>query len=97
VYEHLGAAVRVQRHQRATQHLRLAEREEIRVGLERGERLRAIARTLRRNVSCISREIARNGGRAAYRAYRADQHVIRAACAATRDAHSEQRRVAAGD
>jgi transposase, IS30 family len=68
----------VQRHQRATRHLRLAEREEIRVGLERGERLRAIARTLRRNVSCISHEVARNGGRAAYRAYRADQHVIRA-------------------
>ena len=68
VYEHLGAAVLVQRHQRATQHLGLAEREEIRAGLVRGESLRAIARSLRRNVSCVSREVARNGGRAAYRA-----------------------------
>lgn len=88
VYEHLGAAVLVQRHQRSARHLRLAEREEIRAGLERGESLRAIARSLRRNVSCISREVARNGGRVAYRAYRADQRAVRAA------ARPRERRIA---
>jgi transposase, IS30 family len=51
-------------------YLSVAEREEISLGLARGESLRAIARGLGRPVSTVSREVARNGGRAGYRAYR---------------------------
>lgn len=47
--------------------LSLDDRIEIRVGLERQQSLRAIARRLQRNVSTISREVAANGGRSAYR------------------------------
>ena len=61
VYEHLGAATLVLRHHRAAHHLRVEEREEIRAGIVRGESLRAIARALHRNVSCLSREVERNG------------------------------------
>jgi len=79
VYEHLGAATLVLRHHRAAHHLRVEEREEIRAGIVRGDSLRAIARTLHRSVSCLSREVERNGGRGAYRAYRADQRAVQAA------------------
>jgi IS30 family transposase len=53
-------------------YLSMAEREEISLGLARGESLRAIARGLGRPVSTVSREVARNGGRARYRAFRAE-------------------------
>ncbi|MER7014085.1 IS30 family transposase [Saccharopolyspora sp. NPDC000359] len=53
--------------------LTLAEREEISRGLAAGEWLRQIARRLGRDVSVVSREINRNGGRRAYRAIEADQ------------------------
>ncbi|MFC0081514.1 helix-turn-helix domain-containing protein [Aciditerrimonas ferrireducens] len=43
--------------------LELGEREEIRVGLVRGESLRQIARHIERPVSTIAREVDRNGGR----------------------------------
>ena len=51
VYEHLGAATLVLRHNRAAHHLRVEEREEIRAGIVCGDSLRAIARALNRNVS----------------------------------------------
>lgn len=53
--------------------LSLAEREEISRGLIIKQSLRAIARHLRRAPSTISREVYRNGGRAAYRATSSDQ------------------------
>lgn len=49
-----------------------AEREEISRQLCAGASLRSIARLLKRDPSTISREIARNGGRDAYRARNAD-------------------------
>ena len=51
--------------------LSLREREEIRVGLERGATFTAIARVIGRAVSTVSREVAANGGRDAYRAHTA--------------------------
>ena len=51
--------------------LSLAEREEIHLGLERGESFAAIAWRLGRVTSTVSREVHRNGGREGYRASRA--------------------------
>jgi IS30 family transposase len=51
--------------------LSLAEREEIRAGLERGETFTAIAMAIGRVVSTVSREVAANGGRDGYQAWRA--------------------------
>src|SRR3954453_3689971 len=53
--------------------LTLAEREEISLGLREGASFTAIARKLGKAVSTVSREVARNGGRAGYRAWRAHQ------------------------
>ena len=58
---------------RSVRQLSLHEREEISRGLAAGESLRCIAGRLGRAPSTISRELARNGGRRAYRAHRADQ------------------------
>lgn len=49
-------------------HLSLEERKEISRGVARGDSLRSIAKTLGRAPSTISRELARNKGRARYRA-----------------------------
>lgn len=61
--------------------LTLHEREEIRVGIERGETDRAISRRLDRHRLTINAEITRNGGRAAYSATdaqrRADERRLR--------------------
>jgi transposase, IS30 family len=59
--------------------LALAEREELSRGLRTGESLRAIARRLGRSPSTIVREVARNGGRTAYRAWRAEHEAARRA------------------
>jgi len=60
---------------RSQQVLTLAEREDISRGIASGCALRVIARGLRRPPSTVSREIARHGGRAQYRAGAADQQA----------------------
>ena len=57
-----------------------SEREEISRGLVAGQSLREISRGLGRSPSTVSREVARNGGRRAYRACRADRVALRRAC-----------------
>ncbi|MFT7461275.1 MAG: IS30 family transposase, partial [Planctomycetota bacterium] len=58
---------------RSTTALSVAEREEISRGLVSGDSMRAIAATLGRPPSTVSREIKRNGGLVNYRATHADQ------------------------
>jgi len=53
--------------------LTLSEREEISRGVVAGQSIRAIAASLARAPSTLSREINRNGGRRDYRASKADQ------------------------
>lgn len=60
---------------RAPRTLQTAEREEISRGLAAGVRLRALARQLGRAPSTISREVARHGGPARYRAAEADRRA----------------------
>src|SRR5271165_5994187 len=52
-------------------HLTLEDREQILVGLGRGESLRSIAVGLGRSPSTVSREVAANGGAANYGAFSA--------------------------
>ncbi|WP_232062347.1 IS30 family transposase [Variovorax sp. PBS-H4] len=58
---------------RSPRHLTMQEREEISRGLALGESCRVIAGRLGRAPSSVSREIARNGGAAKYRALAADE------------------------
>src|ERR1700719_3573742 len=55
--------------------LTLAEREDISRGIASGSSNREIAKRLRRACSTVSREVARHGGRAQYRANTADQQA----------------------
>lgn len=57
----------------------LAEREEIRAGITRGDSLTEIAGVLGRSASTISREVSRNGGRSWYRAVAAQERADREA------------------
>lgn len=56
------------------------ERAQIAARLELDQGVREIAAVLGRSPSTISREIARNGGRARYRSLRAEQRAQRCAC-----------------
>jgi IS30 family transposase len=58
---------------RSSRSLTLADREEISRGIASGRTLRSIALRLGRAPSTISRELDRNGGRAGYRAHKADE------------------------
>jgi DNA-binding IclR family transcriptional regulator len=53
----------------------LEEREEISLGLHRGASFSSIAAGLGRSLSTVSREVAANGGRGDYRAWRAHQRA----------------------
>jgi transposase, IS30 family len=64
---------------RGTRRLSLDERVEIRVGLEQGLSLRAIARRIRRDPATVSREVRVNGGRACYRPMRAQRRATQRA------------------
>jgi IS30 family transposase len=70
---HGGIAPPVRRRSRRA--LTLAEREDISRGIASGSSLRVIAQHLSRTASTISRELARHGGRAQYRANQADQQA----------------------
>jgi len=62
---------------RAAMQLTLEEREEIRAGLSAKMSIRAIARSLNRSPSTISREVSRNRGRRWYKAVAADRRAWR--------------------
>lgn len=55
--------------------LQLAEREEISLGLSKGESCSSIAGRIGRSASTVCREVAANGGVAEYRAWRAHQRA----------------------
>jgi IS30 family transposase len=55
--------------------LSLAEREEISLGLGRGESFAAMGSRLDRSTSTVSREVAANGGRDHYRAWRSHERA----------------------
>ncbi len=65
--------IRPRRRRRSRWTLALSEREEISRGVVAGQSVRAIALSLGRAPSTVSREINRNGGRRRYRANKADQ------------------------
>jgi len=73
-----GGVAREPRH-RAKAALGSGEREHVSRGLAAAHSIRHIARELRRPASTVSREIARNGGRAHYRAIFADKRAWRRA------------------
>jgi len=64
---------------RAVRALTAVDREQISRGLAADRSIRAIARTLNRPPSTISREVVRNGGRAQYRAVEAERRAWRRA------------------
>jgi len=68
-----SGGIRPRSRSRSQRALSLAEREEISRGMVAGWSLRAIAASLDRAPSTVSREINRNEGRRRYRASRADQ------------------------
>lgn len=77
IFPHLAltGGIRPPERTRSGRVLSLTEREEISRGLAANRSLRAIARSLSRAPSTISREVRRNGGRKAYRAALSDQRA----------------------
>lgn len=69
----------VRQHKVRAGSLTFGEREEIRVGIVRGESDAVIGARLGRSRGAIWREISRNGGRQAYRAFRAQERADQAA------------------
>lgn len=65
--------IRPHKRRRSQCALSLAEREEISRGIVAGRSMRAIAASLDRAPSTVSRELQRNGGRRRYRANKADK------------------------
>jgi IS30 family transposase len=74
VLKHHGGIAPTVRRRRAG-HLTPQDREEISRGLRAGQSLAAVAAALGRPTSTISREVARNGGRVAYRAVAAHERA----------------------
>lgn len=68
-----SGGIRPSQRRRSTRTLSLAEREEISRGMAAGQSMRAIAASLGRAPSTVSRELRRNEGRQGYRASQADQ------------------------
>jgi len=73
--------------------LALSERESISRGIAGGKSIRSIARQLGRSPSTVSREVARHGGRAAYRATQAERRAWRSALRPKRCALALNRRL----
>jgi len=74
VLKHHGGIAPAERWRRADR-LSAEERESISRGLEAGVSLRSIAVSIGRSASTVSREVARKGGRAKYRAVAAEQRA----------------------
>lgn len=68
-----AGGIRPRLRHRSTRTLSLTEREEVSRGIARGRSIRAIAATLGRAPSTVSRELQRNGARRKYRAHTANQ------------------------
>jgi IS30 family transposase len=81
IYDYVGAegGIAPRPRRRSRRALTTTEREEISRQLARGGSLRAIGQALGRAPSTISREVARNHGRTAYRAAAADRQAWRRA------------------
>jgi len=75
VLSSLGGVSRREMWDQGSRRLLLDERVEIRLGLERGDSLRAIARSIGRNPATVSRELKANGGRHNYRPLKAHRRA----------------------
>lgn len=75
-----GGVIRKELWEPTAGRLNLDDRIEIRLGIERCESMRSIARRLGRNVSTISREITANGGKAAYKPMTAHRRAHQRMC-----------------
>jgi IS30 family transposase len=74
-----SGGLRPRRKARSTLRLTQCEREEISRGLKGGDSCRKIAKRLGRAPSTISREVAANGSRGRYRAWRAERRAMKKA------------------